>query len=993
MEFQHNLHLAIDNIKSRLSEQDFESMPDSVFHLLINMERERLDKEWFETVGREAYLNARRHEARNKELLRKVKPKNEDLIKTLRANLTKSTRSKKDESQPIHNNVLNLYSFRKETILNMKEELFEFVKSVKKRRHFVNIVNCFGYFGVESKGRFACSSHLTNISQETFETDIDRLFSYFDKVIEKVIDNNHGYEGLFTDNSLLYTTFVFKVYYTSKPRCISNWDMTSYELDLGFCKLFCANNVKVSCINQCSNRIWGESIDSLSDFLSRGKDNLVILNPKPHIESIKDINSYYDLEVCDSSPIKNFSFYSDKFNFVLLYKDHIGVLHSFKRLSSINNFTSFTPLKSGKNKNKVSVCFDIECYFDPNDEMNQVNIPYLCCFCFIINDEISDINYFKGKDCILNMLEYVSTNCEQSNIKNIELVAHNGGNYDFHYIISSLFDSSSIKNILIRNNSFISFTFPYKKVKFHVKDSYSFLLCSLAKAAKAFLPNSENAFAKTDFPHHKVKSESDLDTIYKEWDSINEDINVEYEKDKMIITSENIMNYSKNGESKKLIDWSIEYCKNDVLVLAKVWIEFKRATFEIFGADIVDNSFTLAGMSFNLFKAYMDLNITLHHPEKLDYLNMRSALYGGRCVSFNGIHDDVVCLDVKSLYPAAMAFYDQPYGSFYRTKFRPKDELGVYYVTVVLNPNSHSNFFPIKDKNNNISYIFKDSHTYQAWYTTVDIDIGIQEGHIIEYTPFDDEGNIGYSWTSKGKIFKSYIQNVLYKYKLKFEKEDNKVKRNVIKIIMNSLWGKFAQKWIDKEYCIKLAHEAHDTEHVDINVIWNTEYVLITSRSDNEQGNKPIQNGLFTLSWARWHMKQLWDAASRYNSLCLYSDTDSIFVRKSDFDLNAYFVLDGEKVKIIGNDIGQLELEVELDQLICAGKKQYIGFKKGVKDNKPYLIQKCRFKGIPSKYIVPDMYSFLLESADNKVYVKFIKFNRIWGAVRGYMETKTLQAT
>lgn len=38
------------------------------------------------------------------------------------------------------------------------------------------------------------------------------------------------------------------------------------------------------------------------------------------------------------------------------------------------------------------------------------------------------------------------------------LIVHNGGAYDFHYILSSMLDPSTIKNILIRNNNFIFYT-------------------------------------------------------------------------------------------------------------------------------------------------------------------------------------------------------------------------------------------------------------------------------------------------------------------------------------------------------------------------------------------------------------------------------------------------------------------------------------------------------------------------------------------------------
>lgn len=39
-----------------------------------------------------------------------------------------------------------------------------------------------------------------------------------------------------------------------------------------------------------------------------------------------------------------------------------------------------------------------------------------------------------------------------------------------------------------------------------------------------------------------------------------------------------------------------------------------------------------------------------------------------------------------------------------------------------------------------------------------------------------------------------YIKHILYKWKLTYELENNKVKRNDFKITMNSLCGKFAKK-------------------------------------------------------------------------------------------------------------------------------------------------------------------------------------------------------
>ena len=156
-----------------------------------------------------------------------------------------------------------------------------------------------------------------------------------------------------------------------------------------------------------------------------------------------------------------------------------------------------------------------------------------------------------------------------------------------------MYNPSDIKNILIRNNNFISFSFVHDNITFNIKDSYSFLLCSLANAAKAFL-NGNHDFGKTDFPHHDVRSKADLEKVYRKWRSIDNIIDIEIEKEKLLISSHNIINYEKDGKSKKLLDWSREYCCNDVIVLAKVWLEFKIAVYEIFNSKVVDQSYTLA---------------------------------------------------------------------------------------------------------------------------------------------------------------------------------------------------------------------------------------------------------------------------------------------------------------------------------------------------------------------------------------------------------------
>ncbi|WP_375667104.1 DNA polymerase, partial [Bartonella sp. CL26QHWL] len=438
----------------------------------------------------------------------------------------------------------------------------------------------------------------------------------------------------------------------------------------------------IDCIIQCSRFLDSKTnFDKLNDIIQHFNNKVCILTPQHYVLDINEIRSYSDLRLHHDSPIKSFSVIDPDIKYLLMYKEHVGVLYDFKESRRAVRVTKFNPLSKYSKTTRVTVCFDIEAYFDPENDSGHTNIPYLCCACFVYDSSIGNVLEFEGRDCVAQMIEYVIEICRELKIKNIELIAQNGGAYEFDYIISSMYDPSRVKNILIRNNSFISFTFTHENVLFNVKDSYSFLLCSLSNAAKAFLDNNHD-FRKTDFPHHEVRTKEDLERTYRRWRSVDTIIDTSVEKEKLLISSHHVINYDNDNVSRRLIDWSKEYCCNDVIVLAKVWLEFKNAVFDIFNSKVVDQTLTLAGLSFRLFQAHLDQGIILKHPRKEDYMNMRASLIGGRCISLNGIYENILCLDVKSIYPAAMAFYDQPYCSFRRVHDRHKDELGIYHVAV-----------------------------------------------------------------------------------------------------------------------------------------------------------------------------------------------------------------------------------------------------------------------------------------------------------------------
>jgi DNA polymerase elongation subunit (family B) len=874
--------------------------------------------------------------------------------------------------------------------------------------------------------------------------DLDLLFEALDIMLDKIEAVKAGYNYIYGGNEISYVHLYFRANYYPEPKSVNNWGhgVKPIERRQAF-DIFTASDLDVPCAVQVAKRLWPVDLDSpdesrhkeatesdLDSIVKRAGNKLCILKPHSSVRFISEITDYSDLVIEACSPVKSLSTIDHNYIYLLHFNEHVGLLENVKEQKRRRQYTSFRPVQKYPKTKKITMCFDIECYFDPYND--QRHVPYLCCACFVYDDEPGNVVEFEGKDCVAQMLDYAAENVGEFGLKNIELIAHNGGGYDFHYILSSISNPGAIKNILIRNNHFISFSFKHMGVNFSVKDSLNFLLCSLTSSAKAFLGGE---LSKTDFPHHEVRSADDLQRTFNKWISTDKIINVSVEKEKMLVMYEDVVRYSdENNESKKLISWAKEYCCNDVIVLAKVWVKFKSTVTDIFNCHIVDQTHTLAGLSFRLFEAHLAPKIKLHHPPKADFINMRESLIGGRCISLNGMYHNVVCVDVKSLYPTAMAYYDQPYGNYRKVVRKVDSELGIYWCKVVpygllstlqskVARENHG-FFPLRN-NDQVTYSGNSLPTtpcsicqaerancasctkhneYKAWYTSVDMKIGEMEGHYIEPVSFDSQGHVGYSWTQKGKIFKDYIEGILYKLKLQYEEAGDKEKRQVIKIIMNSLWGKFAQKWMDTQYKIK-DETACDMENEECYKIWDTEWFMVKSHQTKTNASKPVQNGVFVLSWARYHMKMVWEKIAKpgcckqypncvghtptSGAVCIYSDTDSMFIKADQICDNAVFKLNGRQKPVIGDEMGQLEVEAVFDQLICVGKKQYIGSYKQDGITK----YKKRFKGVPIEYVKPEMYTHLLKSTDHKVQIDFLKFKREWGAVHGYIESKTVTAT
>lgn len=270
----------------------------------------------------------------------------------------------------------------------------------------------------------------------------------------------------------------------------------------------------------------------------------------------------------------------------------------------------------------------------------------------------------------------------------------------------------------------------------------------------------------------------------------------------------------------------------------------------------------------------------------------REGYYGGRTEVFNTakITDEVNGYDIISSYPYAMSKITIPDTTFITDKFLI-DKHGMSDVTITA-PNLHIPYLPFRDEK-----LLFPVGTFRAKYTHFELREAIKLGYkIIEVhssISFEKEEEL----TLKEFIEKTFnSRNV-------FKKEKNEVMSYVLKIILNSSYGKLGQ---GKEF----------TELVP----YNPEEKIIGGEifGNNQIIKKTIDDKY--PPYTNFYLAALITAQARHNIYqyliirpkdTVYCDTDSIYIKNK---------LDE---KLLGNKLGDLEHQHTVKECHFVAPKVY----------------------------------------------------------------------
>lgn len=367
----------------------------------------------------------------------------------------------------------------------------------------------------------------------------------------------------------------------------------------------------------------------------------------------------------------------------------------------------------------------------------------------------------------------------------------------------------------------------------------------------------------------------------------------------------------------------LEYCYNDTRIIfeaMKYWFDF------VTDNDLGSFGVTLASQAFNAYRhRFMPIPIYIHDNVKVTALE-RSSYFGGRteCFFIGEIKNKIVyALDVNSQYPYVMKRYEFPHVLRYYTEETTPEELyslTSHYAVVAFCKLKTD--IPVYAKRLDDKTVFPIG-VFNTSLCTGSFQYAFEHGHVEEV--------YSASVYRKAKIFENWVDAV-YKIRQDYMKSGNYRMTRLVRLLLNSLYGKFGQRSDKVEYENRVLEEDYTIvrHYSEKEACW---YKIITigtlEKMVKEKATEAFHSfpaiSSHVTDYARLYLWELMNVAGRDN--VYYVDTDSLYVNHAGYvKLKPYI----DKI-----ELGKLKLETKVNYFKIYGPKDYV------------LGDKVVLKGIP----------------------------------------------
>ena len=614
-------------------------------------------------------------------------------------------------------------------------------------------------------------------------------------------------------------------------------------------------------------------------------------------------------------------------------------------------------------------------YFDFECSTDGIHKAYCLCYSNELGIECS----YYGSDCAKKFLDMLPTNslCYAHNLS-----------YDICFIISLL--DRVIDNPIIKSGKTMSLTGVYHRKMLLFKDTYSIISTKLAKFPTMFHLESG---PKEVFPYSYYSSSRTKEN--QPGDILEASLCVpEQDRDYFLTNVKEIAGIDDTHfDMRKYCEF---YCMQDIRILKQGFEYFRESLLNEFELDAYD----FISIS-SIANRYMELNCYYPNGNLYDLSNkprdfMSRCIIGGRCMLADNTkcetNEPLVDFDAVSLYPSAMArLYtlegmpkvlakDQCNTQYLLSKLFTEEQtepsverfISGFFVHIVIQKVGTPRHFPLIVFNKDLQASNEEGEEQER---SANVCCEMYVDHItlqdlIEFQHCDIQVLRGYYYDGKrDKSIQECIRH-LFELRLKYKKENNPL-QEIIKLLLNSIYGKTILKPIDTK--IKFIQTDKLTEYIRrrYNQIESTETIYtdkdvgckFTETKEIKTINKHFNFtplGVNILSMSKRIMNEVMCLAEDNHIPIFYQDTDSMHMRECDLDrLNALYKAKYNR-ELIGKALGQFhsdfqciensnEMPVAINSLFV-GKKTYIDMLFDKHTGK--IAFHCRAKGIPTDVLV-----------------------------------------
>lgn len=352
------------------------------------------------------------------------------------------------------------------------------------------------------------------------------------------------------------------------------------------------------------------------------------------------------------------------------------------------------------------------------------------------------------------------------------------------------------------------------------------------------------------------------------------------------------IDYTKHHEKgAKVLLEEVEYIRRDTEIIAIALKDFYKANMD---------KLTISSDTFHLYrssiggKANFEKIFPVLDLKTDDWI--RKAFHGGLCLVNPEWHNyelsNVYAYDVNSMYPFQMYMRLLPYGTpiYKEGRYKPNDlyPLAIQHIWVQLR--LKDGYQPTIYKKElfrfeNEYIIDTDNELIELYLTMEEIDLLYEHYHVFEIQ-YEDY----YMFKGSTKLFERYIGDCYH------EKQTHTgAKRQIAKLKMNSLFGKFARR----------------TKRKTIEPYINNKGIVDFKVVDTYDG-KPIYTAMsvFISAYATIDiLKQIQKQDAKF----VYCDTDSVYTIGEGIDF------------YLSDEIGAWKLENKFKKFKVLGQKVYMG--------------------------------------------------------------------